>query len=324
MERKMQPGPAARFWLKGLALALSCVPLALAATNSVIWKSGDQVVQLADQDDAAVFPNDHPVTTTPNEIADLFRVLRIRYADEDAETATASIFTPEEIDNLGRAIATGLGRAGPSQDIIFHVIGAHRASPGAWLKRNRVSTGRVFFRDGHINVIFGQIQTPYRKKNRYGQTNEDFYPRVYGSRNAVADHDVILLTTAGIQLYQNDGVVRNDWVVISPDAAIPVVARKEPDARPAAVAAPVAEIRERSPEPSMPVAENRERSSEPVMPVARKPDTGIGQSKKSDDRSIPATTDIERRLEELKRLRERGLVSEEVYQAKMKEILQDL
>ncbi|MDH4313981.1 MAG: SHOCT domain-containing protein [Gammaproteobacteria bacterium] len=306
----MQPGPATRSWLASLAFAFCCLSPAFAASDATIWKRGDQIVQLAPQDDASALPNDHPVSTTPNEIGAILEMLRMRFLDDDTETAPASVFTPEEIDNLGKAIAAGLGHATPNQDILFHVIGAHRTSPGAWLKRNRVSAGRVFFRDGHLNIIFGQVQTPYRKKNLYGQTDEDFYPRNYGSRAAVAEHDVVLLAADGVRPYEANGGVRNDWMVISPHAATPALADREPEPQSAAIIAPAAGV--------------SRNSSEPMEPMVEKSTPRDAPSEISRDRVTPPATNIERRLEELKRLRERELISEEVYQARMKEILQEL
>ena len=177
-----QPWHAATLLVGYLVAVLCCLPSAYAGSNSVVWQRGDQIVQLVKQDDDSAPPNDHPVSTTPGEITAMLKMLRLRYADEESDVAPVSVFTKEEIDNLGNAVATGLGRAAPSQDVIFHVIGARRLSPGAFGKKNRVSAGRIFYRDGKFNIIFGQVQTPYRKKNVYGQISEDFYPRNYGSR----------------------------------------------------------------------------------------------------------------------------------------------
>jgi hypothetical protein len=298
---------------------LVCTALAHAATNSIIWEKGDQIVQLAEQDDDSTGANNHPIKTTPNEIAAMLEMLRLRYADEESDVAPAPVFTKEEIDNLGNAIATGLGRATPSQDVVFHVIGARRLSPGAFAKRNRVTAGRVFFRDGNLNIIFGQVQTPYRKKNVYGQTDEDFYPRNYGSRTEAAKYDVVLMTDTATHLRQTDAGVRDDWIVIEPAAVATAAtspAASQPDAKPeparppASSAVPVVVV-EAATSPSSPAPNN---SVDKPLEQAGGPST----------ESAGLTADVEARLEALKRLRDRELISEEAYQAKMKEILQDL
>ncbi len=276
-----------------------CMPIAYA--NSVIWEDGDQIVQLAGQDDDSAAANDHPKSATSGEITAMLKTLRLRFADEEADSDSISVFTQEELDNLGGAIATGLGRATPSQDVIFHVMGTRRVSKGSFTKRNRVSAGRVFYRHGNLNIIFGQVQTGYRKKNVYGQTDQDFYPRNYGSRTKATKHDVVLLANNAASL------TRDDWFVIEPAAA--ATATTSPAAKP-----------EPAPPPASPAA-----ASAAAVVVTEAPESAPAASASGTSAaSIEPMPDVEERLEALKRLRDRELISEEAYQAKMKEILQDL
>jgi hypothetical protein len=243
----------------------------------------------------------------------MLETLRLRYADEDPGGVPLPVFTKTDIDSLGKALAIGLGRAKPSQDLIFHVIGARRLSSGAFARRNRVCAGRVFYRDGNLNIIFGQVQTPYRKKNVYGQTDQDFYPRNYGSRTEAAKHDVVLLTNSATRLYKSGDGVRDDWIVMEPNAtAVGEVRDDKPDPvpTPASSAEPVA-LAEAPATPSPP-------------PDAHSMDTTKGQPEGMGSQSTRSTENVEERLKALKQLRERELISEDVYQAKMKEILQDL
>ncbi len=313
LQRSMpRPGRVAGLLVGYLCAVLSCLPSAYAASNSVIWERGDQIIKLMRQDDDSATPNDHPTSITPDKIKAMLEMLRLRYADEETDVTPVSVFIKEEIDNLGPAIATGLGRAAPSQDVIFHVIGARRLSPGALVRRNRVCAGRVFYRDGKFNIIFGQVQTPYRKKNVYGQISEDFYPRNYGSRSEATKHDVVLLANNAAALYQNNAGTRDDWIVIDPAAATSPAA-DQPDAKaeptPASSAAPVA------------LAEAPETTS---SPAAKNSDAVKEQAGGMTAQSTRSTTNVEERLEALKHLRDRELISEEAYQAKMKKILQEL
>ena len=293
-----------------LGAVLFCSPIVHA--NSVIWERGDQIVQLANQDDTSAPPNDHPYSITPGEIAVMLKTLRLKFGDNDDDSTEISVFTQAEIDNLGSAVATGLGRAAPSQDIIFHVIGARRLAPGAFAKRNRVSAGRIFYRDGNVNIIFGQVQTPYRKKNIYGQIDQDFYPRNYGSRPKATRHDVVLLTNDAASL------TRDDWFVIEPGAAIAsAAAASQPDAEPPVPVSPPASS-------AAPVVLAEAPTGTPPPAASGSSDTAKEQAGGTVAQSTRSTTDVEERLEALKRLREHDLISEEAYQAKMKEILQDL
>lgn len=270
----------------GLLLSISA---AQAASDLIVWERGDQSVRLGKQDDVSAPPNDHPAVATADEIGAMLGTLRLRYANEDADVAPISVFTPDEIDNLGKAVTTALRRASPSQDVIFYVIGAHQMSRGAFAQRNRVSAGRVFYRDDNLNIIFGQVQTPHRKKNIYGQTDQDFYPRNYGNRSEAAKHDVVFIPDSATHLYRDNSGTRDDWIVIEPGGAV--------------VEVPI----------------------RPLLPAASSSvDKAKEQAGGTGAQSTEMTADVEERLERLKRLLKRGLISEDAYQTKMKEILQDL
>ncbi len=288
-----------------LGAVLSCLPSAHAASNAVIWERGDQIVKLARQDDDSAAANDHPASITRREIKAMLETLRFRFADEDPGGVSVPVFTRTDIDNLGKAIATGLDRATPSQDLIFHVISARRISSGAFARRNRVCAGRVFYRDGKLNIIFGQIQSPYRKKNLYGQISEDFYPRNYGSRTTATKHDVVLLPNATASLYQAGGDVRGDWIVM--EAGVAPAANSQDDGSSLALATATGTAVEA-----------------PAKPSTKSVTGNESASRTADKGALSSAADVEERLKALKQLRERGLISEDAYEAKMKDILQDL
>jgi hypothetical protein len=288
-----------------------------AQSDAVIWESDDQSVVLGSQDDGAP-PNDHPVTLAPGDIEKMLSGLRLTHTDEDAQAVALAVFTPEQIGILGAAMAEGLARARPSQDVMFSMVGAHRLSPGAFARRNRLTAGRVFFRDGHLNVIFGELQSPYRKKNVYGKVDEDFYPRNFGSRAAAEDLDTKLIASPAAALHRGPDGERNDWVVLDPALAhaevTPAPAPVEPPARPEPIAepAPRAEPTPRAePEPPADVA--------PPTPVPVRPVPAQAPTPEPE-----AASEIEQRLETLKRLRDKGLISDDAYRKKMEEILGDL
>jgi len=246
----------------------------------VLWSANDQWVKIEPQDDAAAPPNDHPVQLASEAVSSSLAALRIRSVDEDtAAAAQRSVFTAEELRNLAPQIASGLAKAGPRQDVTFSTIGSHPRSAGGLVKDTGVNAGRVFYDDGKINVIFGELQSGYRKRNVYGQRTEDFTPRQQGSRTKAAENEWALAARPGIELHSTADGVRNDWVEIDT----------------AAVAAGAAAVSQ------APAA------ATPEGPVATK--SGV---------------DLEQRLKTLKELRDKNLISEEAYRAKMQELLSEL
>jgi len=239
----------------------------------VLWSANDQWVKIEPQDDAAAPPNDHPVQLASEAVSSSLAALRIRSVDEDtAAAAQRSVFTAEELRNLAPQIASGLAKAGPRQDVTFSTIGSHPRSAGGLVKDTGVNAGRVFYDDGKINVIFGELQSGYRKRNVYGQRTEDFTPRQDGSRTKAAEREWALAARPGVELHSNADGARNDWVEI--DAA--------------AVASGAAAVSQ--------------------APAA----------------ATKSGADIEQRLKTLKELRDKNLISEEAYRAKMQELLSEL
>jgi len=276
-----------------------------ARSKDTIWEGDDQSVALAPQDEPDAPPNEHPVTLQPQEIESMLSGLRFRHADQEEDTPPVAVFNKEQVKVLGDALAKGLSRATPSQDVTFSVVGAHRLAPGAFALRNRLTAGRAFFRDGQLNVIFGDIQSPYRKKNIYGRLEEDFYPRNYGSRAPSETEGSLLVASTGASLRDEPGGRREDWIVFAASGASE-----------AATSAP----RETEPVKS-------EQRHMPATTAGFEPAPAPRDSAKTHPAAAPgagALPDIEQRLETLKRLREKDLISEQVYREKVDEVLKDL
>jgi hypothetical protein len=265
-----------RLLLASGALALVAAVTCAADTREVIvlWSANDQWVKIEPQDDAAASPNDHPAQLASEAVSNALAALRIRIVDADTAAETQrSVFTAEELRNLAPRIASGLAKAGPRQDVTFSTIGSHPRAAGGLVKDPGVNAGRVFYDDGKINVIFGELQSGYRKRSVYGQRTEDFTPRQQGSRSKAAEHEWVLAARPGVELHSNAGGVRNDWIEID-GAAV------------AAGSAALSQAR-----------------------AAATPQSGV---------------DLEQRLKTLKELRDKNLISEEAYRAKMQELLSEL
>jgi hypothetical protein len=269
-------------WTSALALAAAFTCAASAPRDVItLWSANDQWVKIEPQDDAAAPPNDHPAQLTSEAISGALAALRIRTVDGDPTAeAQRPVFTADELRNVAPQIAAGLAKAGPRQDVTFSTIGSHPRSASGLVKDPGVNAGRVFYDDGKLNVIFGELQSGYRKRMLYGQRTEDFTPRQEGSRAKAAENDWILTARPGIDLHANAGDVRNDWVEIDAAAAASGAA---------ATAAAV-----------------------PQAPAA------------ATATAAKSSADIEQRLKTLKELREKNLISEEAYQAKMQALLSEL
>jgi len=293
-----------------VATAVLCSNAVGARSDDIIWEGDDQSVILAAQDIPDAAPNEHPVTLQPQDIETMLSGLRFRHADQEAETPPAAVFNKEQVAVLKDALAKGLSRATPSQDVTFSVVGAHRMAPGAIALRNRLTAGRAFYRDGKLNVIFGDIQSPYRKKNVYGRLEEDFYPRKFGSRTASEAEGTLLVTSTGATLRNDPGGHREDWIMFAASDASSFAAQSP--------------RRTAGPQESKPAAQERPMpAAGELTEPAPAPRATTGGSAEASPATGPRP-DIEQRLETLKRLREKDLISEEAYREKVDEVLDDL
>jgi hypothetical protein len=113
----------------------------------------------------------------------------------------------------------------------------------------------------------------------------------------------------------NDGALRNDWVVI--DTAVAgseVLAAPQPGNAPPRQAASASVVAAPVQSPPATVA-----APAPVPDAATAP-----AAAESAPRTGTPNADLEQRLRKLKELRDKGLISEEAYRAKMQELLSEL
>ena len=268
----------------GVITLVCAAAMASAATGApggsvVLWSDADQWVKIEPQDDPAAAPNDHPAQLGGEAITAALAALQVRLVDPDTGTESQRpVFTPDELGNLTPHVTAGLAKAGPRQDVTFSTIDGRSLAAGGLIRKPGVNAGRIFVSDGQLNVIFGELQSGYRKKNVYGQRSEDFTPRRQGSRSEATEQKWILAAGPGLEFHTTpDGTIRNDWAVI--DTAVArseVLAAPQPSDAPARQATPA------------------------------------------------ANADLEERLRKLKDLKDKGLISEEAYRARMQELLSEL
>ena len=193
--------------------------IAEAGQGRTIWKSREQFVDVVprEREGSGSAVNEHPASVYPLELRRfLSSVALSREGDE------TPLFSEAELKVLESAGVKGLRQAGPDEDVTFAVFGYHTALQG-FLKETKVTTGRMFYQDGKLNLILGIVQ-------REVMDNEDrrLNPFVPGSRLKQADLAGRITAAAGT-------TKRSDWLVFSPYSDAPPVvegaqSRPEPDA----------------------------------------------------------------------------------------------
>lgn len=200
-------------------------------------------------------------------------------------SATPSLFSRDEAAELAEALAQALGSAGPGDDVLL-LSSARRTD--AVMFRPVAVTARLFVQSGSVQFIVNDARYEFYDKMRGSNRPPEF---TFGSRARTGN---AVLRAEGLSS------VRADWLAVPLAGAAPVAAPGATQAAPAAKAAPAA-----TPAPTAPAA------AAATAPPLRPRDPGFAE-------------EVEQRLTTLKRLRERGLITEEEYQQKRKEILQQL
>ena len=249
-----------------------------------------------------VTQNDHPIMLEPGQIRSALASLEVRLTQADKPVP---VFTSPELDVLGKQLSEGLVQAGPGEDVTFVVVGQRRAVYGL-AKQRKVTSGRVFYKEGKLNIIFGSLVDDLKD-------NAD--PRIDikgpGLRTRPVSHGWELEDEPDMQFYAGGDMIRRDWVVL--DLAS-MVAREALGNKPEKTGKIGSETPAPTPERVSAPHETGQAPPQAYQPptVAQAPQTGK-----------PSKT-IEERLLILNDLRNKKLITDEEYMAKRANILDDL
>lgn len=239
-------------------------------------------------------PNQQPAQIPPEILRD--QLSRLQFSMAGA--APAPLFAADELAALVTPLSQALAAAGPGDDVLL--LSSSRRDEGV-LAAPKAITARLFVRDDRLQVIVHDARFEFFGK--YKGTGET--PHFdFGTRSAAS----------AVKLAAGDGSsMRSDWMALPLRMGAPVAAPGVllPGGAPAnqAVPAPAVVV---VPPPAVPAPAPAPAIARPVPPAA-------GAAPADDDGAR-----IERRLETIKRLRDKGLISEEEYQQKRKEVLQQL
>jgi hypothetical protein len=130
-----------------------------------LWNSGEQFVAIEKQDrqqGVVVRPNQHITEISVERVRVMLESMELRSTGKDKNMP---LFNEDEIKILSEYIPVGLALSGPDEDVTFAVIGLYVEAMGG-LKKREVSTGRVFYQDGRINIIFGDIHRELKEEKK--------------------------------------------------------------------------------------------------------------------------------------------------------------
>lgn len=269
-----------------------------------VYEGRDSYVRIETREPGAPL-NQHPVAIEPQLLREM--LMRVVLAGKDNDP----VFISSELDEIVPPLAQALARVLPEQDVSFAVSGRHALGG---LAPRSVTTARVFYIDGRMNLIFGLVAKDWESEYRGSGYLIAFEP---GKRSAMVDRGVRVAATGGAVSK------RADWLVIDP-LAPPAVAKPAPPPgtpAPAVVITPAA-----TPAPTSPAPAVAPPAAAPTPPAAApgptpQPATPAAPGAVDSDALYRQTAE---RLKVLQKLREAGVITEEEYQQKRREILKGL
>ena len=106
--------------------------------------------------EAGASANGHPFGVSTEALAQPLRSVQV---EGSISPNAVPMFTRAEVEETAPHLAAALAKAGPGEDVTFAVVGQHGLLGS--LSSRSITTGRVFVRDGQLNVIFGLVQDLY-------------------------------------------------------------------------------------------------------------------------------------------------------------------
>ncbi|MEQ8495978.1 MAG: hypothetical protein RLW42_17345, partial [Gammaproteobacteria bacterium] len=205
--------------------------------KATVWELNEQYVRLVAIEKGAE-RNDHPVVLDKIELQQALASLELWIEGgllRDEESVI--VYPRKQASMLANYLVEALAKAAPDEDITFNVRG-YADVMLSLVKEREWTSGRVFYKDGRLNLIIGE----HRKRLDKGKKNvegsfgiiDDFRDVHFdtGSRSGKGNMHGRLVTTAGVEVGETG---RPDWVAIDVakaalafrDAQVPDEVRKE-------------------------------------------------------------------------------------------------
>ena len=283
--------------------------------SATVWQLKEQYVRLVKIEKNSE-SNDHPVVLEPLEVEQALASLQ-RWVEggvlRDEEAVT--VYPRKQAALISRYVTDGLSRAAPDEDITFNVRGYTNIMLSL-VKEREWTTGRVFFKDGKLNVIIGEYGKRIDKGQKQVEASfgiiDDFRDVHFapGSRKRKGKMPGRIVTTEGVELY-DDGKIRPDWVMLEVakaaqayrESQTPVAIRKE-------------ELKAKA-EAAKLTLERRQMRQE--MARMRKEIKNMQNATRN-----TSIESLETRLANLRDLHTKGLITDDEFKRRKEQILQEL
>ena len=220
-------------------LASMCLALAFTAAADTSFDEVREYVRIEPRDGGSA--NQHPLRIEPNLLARALSELQLEPAGKrskdwlaDDEEPRRPLFTLATAHRLADRIAEALREAGPDDDVVFRSVDSAPLL-GRVLGRQVFTTGRVFWRNRKMHIIFGGIHKSMKKHWLFGQQQGYVNAPEPGARDKAVRLKLRVVEIPGVNNAKTrDGRKRLDWVIINPRTLASAEPAREPTRKRAA------------------------------------------------------------------------------------------
>lgn len=186
--------------------------------NKFYYKNGFQYVKLNSERQNII--NSHPVNIDPTKIEGALKLVLIKFGYKPEP-----LFQQDRIYTYAVSISEALREADKNQDVTFTVEGWYKEKT---FSQNRVTSGRIFYNKSGLNIIFGSIlrKGPMSETDpmlSYG-LSEDIIKNPYapGSRFQSISNQYALTALPNSGVFRPiQAKARKDWLVFTGKALQP-------------------------------------------------------------------------------------------------------
>jgi len=291
-----------------------------------LWEAGNEYVRVIPREKDAA-PNQHPVTLS---VAELTTALGALEYNRDAgllkRAGSVPLFVPSQVSNLANILARGMPTLTPDEDIAFALIGMHEST---FARERKAIAGRIFYAEDRLNIVLGDVHKEMRvaankRVMTTGEMSDDVDLRTdpirIGRRAKERDLQHRVAGPKGLEFATTGrGKPRGDWLKLDLATLAEEVTKQQKR-----LPAGLEEERGRMQRETQQMAAERRQMREEMARMRKEMRGGGGDGGGGGERGSVAGGSVEKRLERLESLREKGLLSEAEYARKRDEILSEL
>lgn len=201
-----------------LFFLVSCSSIDIFDNNKFYYKSGYQRVQLDSEDEQT--KNIHPVKIDPSSIEGALKLVLTTFGGKPQ-----ALFPDDRVFSYSKAISEALLEAKPNEDVVFTLEGWYKQKG---LSANKVTSGRVFYNKSGLNLIFGSILRKGNISETDPMLSNALNPDLTKNPYAPGSRFQTINNKYRLSALPNSGVFRpsiaknrKDWLVFSSNALRP-------------------------------------------------------------------------------------------------------